>query len=78
MAFNIISCCWEPNHKLNFCFPPSWCLLGSKVSRGADLLGNNLETGARRRSCWGGGGADLETGVKNQPVNLSSTLGQVL
>ena len=32
MAFNITGWCWEPNHKLNFCFPPVWWLLGSEVS----------------------------------------------
>ena len=31
VAFNIIGWCWEPNHKLNFCFPPDWWLLGSEV-----------------------------------------------
>jgi hypothetical protein len=23
--------CWEPNHKLNFCFSPDWWLFGSEV-----------------------------------------------
>jgi hypothetical protein len=32
MAFNIIGWFWEPNHKLNFCFPPDLWLLGSEVS----------------------------------------------
>jgi hypothetical protein len=47
LTFNIIGWCCDPNHKLNFCFPPDWWLLGSEVwAGGADLLGNNLETGA--------------------------------
>jgi hypothetical protein len=36
VAFNIIGWCWEPNHKLNFCFPSDLWLLGSEVS-GAGL-----------------------------------------
>jgi hypothetical protein len=36
MDFNIIGCLWEPNHKLNFCFPPDSWWLGSEVS-GAGL-----------------------------------------
>jgi hypothetical protein len=31
LPFKIIGWCWEPNHKLNFCFPPDWWLLGSEV-----------------------------------------------
>ena len=59
MAFNIIGWWWEANHNLNFCFPPDWWLLRSEVPwtglnpRGTDLLGNNLETGAKPRFCWG-------------------------
>ena len=57
MAFNIIGWWWEANQNRNFCFPPEWWLLGSEVPwtglnpRGSDLLGNNLETGARPRFC---------------------------
>ena len=45
MAFNIIGWCWEPNHKLNFCFPPDWGFLGSEVTGAAC----NLEV----QACWG-------------------------
>jgi hypothetical protein len=30
LTFNIIGWCWEPNHKLNFCFP-DWWLIGNEV-----------------------------------------------
>jgi hypothetical protein len=32
MAFNITGWCWEPNHKLNFCFSLDCWLLESKAS----------------------------------------------
>jgi hypothetical protein len=41
VAFNIISWCWEPKHKLNFCFPPDWWLLcrGGLVTRLCRFIG---------------------------------------
>jgi hypothetical protein len=30
-AFNIIGWFWDPNHKLNFCFPPDGWLLGNEM-----------------------------------------------
>jgi hypothetical protein len=58
MAFNIIGWFRETNRKLNFSFSPDWWLLGSEVAE-ANLLGNNLETGARCKFCWG---VTLKTG----------------
>lgn len=49
MDFNIIGWCWQPQHKLNFCFPPDWWLLRSEVPgtdlkpQGTDFMGSKLE-----------------------------------
>jgi hypothetical protein len=34
------------------------------------LLGISLKTGAGLKFCWGGGGGDLETNARYQPVSL--------
>jgi hypothetical protein len=44
MAFNIIGWCWEPNHKLNFCFSPDWWLSGSSQGQTCNL---------EMQICWG-------------------------
>jgi len=40
-----IGWCWESNHKLNFCFPLHWWLLGrgGLVTWGCRFVGGNLE-----------------------------------
>jgi hypothetical protein len=51
MAFNIFGWCWEPNHKLNFCFPPEWCLFGLLL-QGCRSVGEISWKLVKYRSCW--------------------------
>jgi hypothetical protein len=78
VAFNIIGWCWESYHKLNFCPPLHWSLLGRGCNLGVQvcwgnnlemlvLLGISLETGAGLRFCWRG---NLETNAREEPVSL--------
>ena len=63
VSFNIIGWCWESHHKLNFCSPLHWWLLGKgwacNLGGGAGLLGKKpgdlgLVDGVtwKRWSCW--------------------------